>query len=126
MVVSSRELANITLSSTIMANISNNVTPNLDIDMVVNPLDNLFNICDNYNEMRGRSLALSMHKPRSPLISSSKCSEEYHVYIKRESNRMDEDESVNSISSIQVKYAIQGGQKDQVSKTTDITNNIYQ
>ena len=39
---------------------------------------------------------------------------------------MDEDEPVNSISSIKVEYASQKGQKDQVSKTTDNTNNMLQ
>jgi len=36
-----RELANITLFTTAMANISNNLTPNSDINMVINPEDNV-------------------------------------------------------------------------------------
>jgi len=39
---------------------------------------------------------------------------------------MDEDEPVTFISSIKIEYAFQGGQKDQVSKVTDITNNMLQ
>ncbi len=75
MVVPTRELVNITLSLTAMANIFNSLTPNQDIDIVVNPLDNLFDIGNNFDEVRSCSLALSVHKPRSPSISLSKCFE---------------------------------------------------
>jgi len=126
MVAPTRELANITLSPTAIANVSNNLTPNSDIDMIVDPLDNLYNIDDSFEEGRGRSLSLSMHKPRSPSISSSKYSKEYHIYVKRESNRMNEDEPIISIGSIKVEYTFQERQKYQVSKVTDITNNMLQ
>ena len=121
-----RELANITLSSTAMVNVSNNLTPNQNIDIVVDPLDNLFDIDNNYDEMRDHSLALSVHKPRSLSISSSKYSEEYYIHVKRKSNRIDEDKPITSIGSIQIEYISQGGQKGQVSKATDITNNTFQ
>ena len=39
---------------------------------------------------------------------------------------MDEDEPVSSIGSIKVEYVFQGGQNVQVSKATDITNNMVQ
>jgi len=39
---------------------------------------------------------------------------------------MDEDEPVNSIGNIKVEYASQEGQKEQVSKATDNTNNTLQ
>jgi len=126
MVAPTRELANITLSPTTMANISNNLTPNSDIDMVVDPLDNLYNIGNSFEKGRGCSLSLSMYKPKFLSISSSECSEEYHIHVKRESNRMDEDRPVTSIHSIKVEYVSQGGQKEQVSKATDITNNMLQ
>jgi len=42
------------------------------------------------------------------------------------SDRIDEDKPVNSIGSIKVEYVSQKGQKDQVSKVTDNTNNILQ
>jgi len=42
------------------------------------------------------------------------------------SDRMDEDKPVNSIGSIKVEYVSQEGQKDQVSKATDNTNNTLQ
>ena len=95
-----------------MANISNNLTSNSDINMVIDPEDNLYDIGDGFKEGRGCSLSLSMHKPRSPSISSSECSEDYHVHIKRDSNRMDEDEPVGFINSIKVEYVSQRGQKD--------------
>ena len=126
MVVPIRELANITQSTTAIANISNNLTPNLDINMVIDPEDNIYNIGDGFEERRGCSLSFSMHKPRSPSNSSSKCSKDYHVRVKRNSDRMDKDEPIGSIGSVKVEYASQGGQKDQVSKATDTTNDIVQ
>ena len=107
-----------------MASISNNLTPNPDIDMVIDPLDNLLDIGNSFDSERGRSLSLSMHKPRSPSISSSECSEEYHVCVKRMSDRMDEDEPVGTSDSIKLEYASQEGQKDQVSMATDTTRNM--
>ena len=107
-----------------MASISNNLTPNPDIDMVIDPLDNLLDIGNSFDSERGLSLSLSMHKPRSPSISSSECSEEYHVCVKRMSDRMDEDEPVGTSDSIKLEYASQEGQKDQVSMATDTTRNM--
>ena len=106
-----------------MAFISNNLTPNPDINMVINPLDNLLDIGNSFNSKRGRSLLLSIHKLRSPLISLSECSEEYHVCVKRMSNRMDEDEPIRTINSIKLEYTSQERQKDQVSMATDTTRN---
>jgi len=80
------------------------LTPNSDIDMVIDPLDNLLNISNGFDSERGCSLSLSMYKLRSPLISSSECSEEYHVHVKRMSDRMDEDEPVGTIDSIKLEY----------------------
>ena len=109
MVAPIRELANITLSTTATAYISNNMAPIQDIDMVVDLLNNIFDIGNKFDEMRGRSLALSAHRPRYPSIHLSECNEEYHVRVKRESDRMDEDEPVTSVGSIQIEYVSQGG-----------------
>ena len=95
-----------------MAHISNNLTLNPNINMVINPLDNLLDIGNGFNSERGHSLSLSMYKPRLPSISSSEYSEEYHVHVKRRSNRMDEDEPVRTIDSIKLEYISQGEQKD--------------
>ena len=126
MVVPTRELVNITLSPTAIANISNNLTSNSDINIVVDSLDNLYDIGNGFKKGRGCSLSLSIHKPRSLSISLSEYSKEYHICVKRKGNRMDKDKSVTSIGSIKVEYAFQEGQKDQVSKVTDITNNMLQ
>ena len=90
---------------------TNNMASSNDIDMVVNPLDNLFDIGDNFNEVRSHSLALSVHRPRSPSLFSSNCEKEYHIRVKRVCDRMDEDNPITSASSIQIKYAIQEGQQ---------------
>ena len=109
-----------------MANISDNLTPNSDINMVIDPVDNIFDIGNSFEDGRGCFLSLSIHRPRSPSISSSECSEDYHVHIKRESDRINKDEPVGSIDSIKLEYVFQRGQKDQVSKATDITSDIIQ
>ena len=98
MVVPIRELVNITHSTTAMANISNNLTSNSDINMVIDPKDNIFDIGDAFEKRRGCSLSFSMYKSRSPSISSSKCSEDYHVCIKRDSDRMDKNELVSPLA----------------------------
>jgi len=126
MVVPIRELANITHTSTAMANISDNLTPNSDINIVFDPEDNIYNISEGFEKGRGCSLSFNIHKPRSPSISLSECSKDYHVCVKRISDRMDEDKPINSIGSIKVEYVSQEGQKDQVSKVTDNTNNTLQ
>ena len=90
-----------------MANISNNLTPNSDINMNVNLLDNLFDIGNSFEEGRDHFLSLSMHKPRFSSISSSEYSEEYYICVKRNSDRMNEDEPIGSIGNIEVEYASQ-------------------
>ena len=90
----------------------------LDIDMAVNSVNDLFT----GDEMRGRSLVLSMHKLRSPLISSSESDKEYYIRVKRDSDRMDEDEPISSTGNSQDEYMIQERKKGQVSKTADIKN----
>jgi len=105
MVVPTRELVNITLSPTAMTNVSNNLTPNSDIDMVVDLLDNFYDIGNSFKKERGHLLSLSIHKPRFPSISLNKCSKEYYICVKRESNRMDKDESITFIGSIKIEYA---------------------
>ena len=63
--------------------------------MAVNSVNDLF-IGD---EVRGCSLALSVHKPRSPSISSSESDKEYYICIKRDSDRIDENKSISSTSN---------------------------
>ena len=107
-----RELANITHLTTAIANISNNLTPNSDINMVINPEDNIYNIGNSFKKRRGRSLLFSMYKLRSSSIFSSKYSEDYHVHVKRDSDKVDEDDPVSSIGSIKIEYSSQGRQKN--------------
>jgi len=119
MVAPTRELGNITLSDTTTSSTTHNMTPILDFDMAVDSGNDLFTD----EEVRGCSLALSAHRPRTPSMSSSECDEEYHVRVKRRSDRMDEDEPVASVGSIQVEYASQEGRNGQVSEAADNTNN---
>jgi len=126
MVVSYREFRNITLSASTTHSTTNNMASSNDIDMDVNPLDNFFDIGNNFDEMRSCSLALSAHRPRFPSLFLSNCKEEYHIRVKRESDRMDEDNPVTSGGSIQIEYITQEGQNSQVSEMADNINNACQ
>jgi len=53
------------------------VTTNIDVD----PVSTMFELDHNDNKVRGRSLDASIHRPRSPSMSLSKCDEEYHICV---------------------------------------------
>jgi len=103
---------------------SSNLTTKQDINMVTNPIKAIFNLDNNLDEVRGHSLDMSIHRPRSPSLLSSESEEEYHIWVKRDSNRIDENDPVPTSSSINLKYATQGGQNNQVSKMADPTLNM--
>ena len=92
MVVPIRELANKLLSSTTKALSTKKMFPNKNVEMVMDPVDNLFNNCNNYDEVRGHTLASSMHHPRSLFLSSSNSKEDYAMRVQRESGRMVKDD----------------------------------
>jgi len=83
------------------------MAPILDIDMAIDSVNDLFT----GDEVKGHSLALSVHKPRSLSISSSKSNEEYHICVKRDSDRMDEDKLVFSTGNSQDEYMTQERKK---------------
>ena len=114
-----RELGNITLSTTTIYSSTYNIALIQDSNMAINSVNDLF-IGD---EIRGHSLVLSMYKPRFPSIFC-KSDKEYHIYLKRNSNRIDEDEPVSSIGNSQDKYMTQEKKKGQVSKMADNIDNI--
>jgi len=81
------------------------MTPTNDINMAIN-VDDLFKgNYDNYDEMRGHSLASSMHYPKTLSLSSSDCDEDYTTRVQRESNRMVKDDSVTPTNSPQLENA---------------------
>jgi len=125
MVAPIRELGNITLSTSASHSTTNDMTPIQDNGIVVDLFDNLLGIGDKFDEMRGCSLALSAHRSRSPSMSLSECNKKYHVHVKRDSDRMEENEPVISVGSIQVEYTSQKGRNGQVSKVADNTNNTH-
>ena len=108
-VVPIRESVNITHTFTDMANIFDNLTPNSDINMIIDLEDNIYNIGKGFKKERGYSLSFSIYKPRFSSISLSEYSEDYYVYVKRMSDRMDKDKPVNFIGSIKVEYMFQRG-----------------
>ena len=96
------------------------MAPIQDIDMAIDFVNDLFT----GDEVRDHSLALSVHKFRSLLISSSKSDKEYNICVKRDSDRMDEDEPVSSIGNSQDEYMTEERKKGQVSKAADNTDNM--
>jgi len=95
-----------------------------DSDIVFKPLDNLLNLGNKLDEVRDCSLALSVHKPRSLSMSSSKCDKEYYIYVKRDSDRMNENEPATSVDNIQIECVSQKRRNGQVSKVANSINNM--
>jgi len=120
MVVSIRELGNITLSATTLCSSTYNMAPIQDIDMAIDSVNDLFT----GDKVKDCPLALSVHKSRSLLIFSSKSDKEYDICVKRDSDRMDENKPVSSIGNSQDKYMTKKKKKDQVSKVADNTDNM--
>ena len=115
MVAPNRELGN---KHCFTHNMASNGYTNMDVDS----FNNLFeNISDNFNEVRGCSLAQSAHCSRTPLLSLSDCNEDYVTRVQKASNRMDEDDSVTISDNIQLEYTNPKGQNGLVSKVADNT-----
>ena len=122
-----RDLGNIASNSDTFHSTIFNIASNEDNNMTVDSFDALFEkISENYDEMRGCSLALSAHSPRTSSMSSSDYKEEYAVRVKRISDRMDKDEPIASLDSVQLEYVTSKSQNCLVSKVADNTNSIYQ
>ena len=79
MAASIRELGNISSSVIIMSSNSSNIDSSQDINIVIDPLENLFDIGDNCDKVRGHSLEISTHKPRFLSILLSNYDEEYYI-----------------------------------------------
>jgi len=123
MVAPIRDFGNITTSTALF----NNMSPNNVSNMEVNSFDDIFTkACDNCDEVRGCSLVLNAHCPRTPSLSSSDCNEDYAMRVQKESNRMDEDNLVTTSDSSQLKYMTLKSQENQVSKAADLYNNSRQ
>ena len=95
MVAPIRELRNIISDTLILCDTTNEMASDNDVVMVKGSINPLFdNICDNYDNVCGCSLAHSAHCPRSPSMSSSECKESYAERMERQNNRMNGDEPV--------------------------------
>ena len=82
MVAPIRDIGNKSLFTSAFHISTSNMTPNSEMDMVIDSVDDLFKSnCDNFNEVRGCSLTSSMHSPRTPSMSSSECDEEYSARV---------------------------------------------
>ena len=100
-VVFIRDLENIMFDTHTFHSLTLNMASNDDINMAVDSFDNLFkNISNNFDEMRGRSLALSVYSFKTSLMFSSDFDKDYPTRMKKASDRMDKDDSVASSDSI--------------------------
>ena len=101
MVVYIRDLENIASFTPNFHSTIHNMASNNDINIVINPFNNLFeNISNNFDEVRGRSLVLSTHYPRTSSMSSSNYNKDYVQRIQRESNRIVKDNPVTTSDSV--------------------------
>jgi len=65
------------------------MAPTSNMNMVIDSINDIFkNNCENYDEVKDHSLAFSIHCPRSPFISLSKCDEEYLARVQHKSNNI--------------------------------------
>ena len=119
-VVPIREVRNIMLFNTTSHSTTHNMAQIQNNNMVIDPVKDLFPD----NEVRGHSLVLSMHKPKSLLISLSESKEEYHVCIQKISDKMDEDDPIPESNINQVEDTTLEKRKNLGSKTTDNADNI--
>jgi len=119
MVAPIRDQGNITHSTTIISFNSLKLTSGQDIDMDTNPIEAMFDLGKNLEVVRGCSLDMSIHRPRSPLLSSSECEEEYHIQVKWKSDRMDEDDPATFSNDFSLEYMTYESQNHQVSKMAD-------
>jgi len=81
MVALIRDQGNITHSSTTMSFNTLDSISIQELNMDVDPVSTMFELDHNDNEVRGHSLDMSIHRPRSSSMSSSECDEEYHIRI---------------------------------------------
>ncbi len=68
MVAPIRDQENITHSATTMSFNSLKLIPGQDINMDTNPIEAMFDLDNNLDEVRGCSLDMSIHRPRSPSL----------------------------------------------------------
>jgi len=110
MVAPIRDQGNIIHSSTTISFNTLDSVSSYDLNMDIDSVSTMFELDHIDYEVRGHSLDVSIHRPRSPSMSSSKCDEEYYICVQRESKKIVKDDNdvkpTNSIGSIRLEYAI--------------------
>ena len=111
-----------------MSQLFSNLVLSQDIDMVFDSVKAMFNLNNNFNEIRDYSLDLSIYRPRllSLSLSVSKCDEEYHVCIQRESDKIIKDKSIILSNNFELEYMTPKSQTNQVSKVAEPSSNMKQ
>ena len=84
MVAPIRDFRNITTSALAIHFTTDNMSPNNISNIEVNSFNNIFEkACNNFDKMRGHSLTLSTHCPRTLSLSSSDCDGNYNKNSER-------------------------------------------
>ena len=78
--------------------------PGQDINMDTNSIKAMFDLDNNLEVVRGHSLDMNIHRPRSPSHLLNKSEKEYHIQVKQESNRMDKDDPATSSNDFSLEY----------------------
>ena len=77
------------------------MTPTSNMDMIIDSINDLFKSnCNNYDKVRGCSLAFSTHSSRSLSMSLSECDEKYSARVQHKSDNMVEDGQVTLSNSL--------------------------
>ena len=86
-----RDLGNIVFDTLTLCSPMTKMASIKDINMADGVYNKIFNTISNFSaeEVRGHFLEASTPRPRSSLIFSSEDEEEYHVQVKKTSDKMD-------------------------------------
>jgi len=80
MVASTRDIGNKFVSTSVFTTSASNMTQSSEMDIVFNNCVLFFqDNCDNYDEVRGCTMTFNIQGSRILSLSSSKCSEDYHM-----------------------------------------------
>jgi len=73
---------------------------NIDIDMAIDIVDDLFKFNhNNYDKVRGHSITSDTHSPRTLSMFSSKYDKEYSARVQHKSNNIVEDDQIDPSDS---------------------------
>jgi len=125
MVAPIRDIGNISFHSSAFTTSTSNMALVFNIDMANDSVVSniIYNNSDKKDKVRGHSSASSIHSSRFLLVFLDKRTKEYAIKIQHESNSIDQDDSVVSSNSPQLKYVISKRKESHISKIADLSSN---